>query len=298
MYGKGGIDEAIAALAARQGGAISRKQLMALGCDRWEIDYRVRIGRLHCVHRGVYAVGHVVLGIDGRRWAAVLAYAPASALSHAAAGAAFGFRRSNAAVIDVTVAGTGRKPQPGIRLHRRKAIADDELTTLDGLPITTAARTLLDLSASGVRGRPLATAVDRAEQSGVLDFADLALLLDRYAGRAGVPALRDALDRYAGGDARSALEEIVGELCAVHGIPRPQENVVVLGKVRDFYWPEARLVVEADSYAWHRSPDAMADDRRRDVELTLAGIRTLRFTWSQANRRRSYVVSALRSAFA
>ncbi len=121
MYGKGGIDLAIADLARRQGGAISRKQLMALGCNRAAIDYRVRIGRLHPIHRGVYAVGHVVLGIEGRRWGAVLAYGPVSALSHAAAGAAFGFRRSNAAMLDVTVVGTGRRPQPGIRLHRRKA---------------------------------------------------------------------------------------------------------------------------------------------------------------------------------
>ena len=298
MYGKGGIDQAIADLARRQGGAISRKQLMALGCDRAAIDYRVRIGRLHVIHRGVYAVGHVVLGIEGRRWAAVLAYAPTSALSHAAAGSAQGFRRSNAAAIDVTVVGTGHKLRPGIRLHRRKAIPADEVTTLHGLRITTPARTLLDLAADGLRGRPLATAVDRAEQSGVLDFADLAVLLDRYAGRPGTPALREALDRYAGGDARSALEEIIGELCFQHGFPRPQENVVVLGRVRDFYWPAARLVVEADSYAWHRSPEAMADDRERDAELTLAGIRSLRFTWSQAHRRRSYVVAALRSAFA
>ena len=223
----------------------------------------MRVGRLHRIHRGVYAVGHVVLGIEGRRWAAVLASGPASALSHAAAAAALGFRRSSASEIDVTVVGTGRKPQPGIRLHRRKAIAADELTTLDGLPITTAARTLLDLAAGGLRGRRLGTALDRADQSGVLGFADLAILLERYAGRPGVPALREALEQYAGGDARSALEEIVGELCAAHGLPRPQENVVVLGKVRDCYWPEARLVVEADSY-----------------------------------RRRSYVVSALRSAFA
>ena len=113
-----------------------------------------------------------------------------------------------------------------------------------------------------------------------------------------MPVLRDALERYSGGDARSALEEIIGELCVAHAIPRPRENVTVLGKVRDFYWPEARLVVEADSYAWHRSPQAMADDRQRDVELTLAGIRTLRFTWSQATPAAAYVVSALRSAFA
>jgi len=198
----------------------------------------------------------------------------------------------------VTVVGTGRKPQAGIRLHRRRAVAADEITTLDGLPITTPARTLLDLAAGGLDGRRLGTALDRAEQSDVLEFADLAVLLDRYAGRRGTPALRDALARYAGGDARSELEEIIAELCADHGIPRPQENVAVLGQVRDFYWPRARLVVEADSYGWHRSADAMADDRQRDVELTLAGIRTLRFTWSQATRRRAYVVSALRSAFA
>ena len=86
-------------------------------------------------------------------------------------------------------------------------------------------------------------------------------------------------------------------MCAATRLPRPQENVVVLGKVRDFYWPEARLVVEADSYAWHRSPDALADDRQRDAELTLAGIRTLRFTWSQVTRRRAYVIATLDSAF-
>ena len=130
----------------------------------------------------------------------------------------------------------------------------------------------------------------------MLEFADLAVLLERYAGRPGTPALREALDRYAGGDARSALEEIIAGLCADHGIPRPQENVVVLGRVRDFFWPEALLVVEADSYTWHRSPTSMADDRERDAELTLAGIRTLRFTWSHATRRRAWVAGTVRKA--
>ena len=256
----------------------------------------MQVGRLHRIHRGVYCVGHRVVGVPGRRWAAVLAYEPKAALSHAGCGSAFGFRRSDAAVIDVTVVGTGRRPQPGIRLQRRKAIPADELTTLEGLPVTTPARTLLDLAATGVRGRSLATAVDRAEQLGVLDFADLAVLLDRYAGRPGTPALREALERYAGGDAHSVLEEIIAELCIDVGIPRPQENVVILGRVRDFFWPDARLVVEADSYAWHRSPTAMADDRERDAELTLAGIRTLRFTWSQVTRRRAWVASTIRAA--
>ena len=71
------------------------------------------------------------------------------------------------------------------------------------------------------------------------------------------------------------------------GLPRPLENCVIEGKVRDFYWPHARLVVEADSYSCHRSPSALDDDRERDVTLTLAGYRTLRFTWEQVTRRRS-----------
>src|SRR5215207_10179723 len=232
MSGKSGTDHAIAASAKRQGGVISCGQLMALGCTRSDIDYRARTGRLHRIHRGVYAVGHQVLGLPGRRWAAVLAYAPDAGLSHAAAGAAYGLRRSNAAGLDVTVLGLGRRAQAGIRLHPRQAIAADEFTTLDGLPITTPARTLLDLSAGGLRGRRLAAAVDRAERLALLEFADLARLVERYAGRPGCPALREALAAYLGGDARSELEEVIGDVCAARGIPRPQENVVVLGRVR------------------------------------------------------------------
>jgi very-short-patch-repair endonuclease len=106
------------------------------------------------------------------------------------------------------------------------------------------------------------------------------------------------LARYRPGDTRSELEELVVELCDAHDLPRPLENCVIEGKVRDFYWPHARLVVEADSYSWHRSPSALNDDRERDVALTLAGYRTLRFTWEQVTRRRRYVAAAILRAFA
>jgi very-short-patch-repair endonuclease len=70
---------------------------------------------------------------------------------------------------------------------------------------------------------------------------------------------------------------VVG-LCEAHGIPRPQSDVVVHGRTRDFHWPDANLVVEVDSYRWHHSPAALDDDRERDVQLMLAGVRFLRFT--------------------
>src|SRR5215217_7621416 len=286
-------DAAIAAIADRQGGVVSRSNLLRLGFSASAVDHRVRTGRLHPFHRGVYSVGHRVVGADGRRWAAVLACGPGAVLSHASAAAAWDIRASAAGTIHVTVGPTGRSKRPGIRLHWRRVLPADEITQLSGLPITTPARTLLDLAASGLRGRRLEAALDRAELLRLLDFADLQRLLARYPGRPGTPSLKAVLARYRAGDTRSVLEALVAELCDAHGLPRPQENCVIEGKVRDFYWPHARLVVEADSYAWHRSPSALNDDRERDVELTLAGYRTLRFTWEQVTRRRAYVVGAL-----
>jgi very-short-patch-repair endonuclease len=99
-------------------------------------------------------------------------------------------------------------------------------------------------------------------------------------------------------DARSELERLLDRLCAERGIPRPQANVVVHGRIRDFVWPEQGLVVEADSYGWHRSPDALDADRERDVELTLAGLRGLRFTHEQITARPAYVAGAILAALA
>lgn len=285
-------DEAIAAIADRQGGTVARIQLIALGLSASAIDRRLRCGRLHLLHRGVYSVGHRVVGVDGRRWAAVLACGDGAVLSHGSAAAEWAIRASASPTSDVTVGRSGRATRDRIRLHWR-SLPPDETTRLDGLPITTPARTLLDLSASGLRGRPLEASVDRAERQRLLDFADLHRLLARYPARPGSPSLRAVLARYHPADTRSELEEIVLELCDAHGLPRPQVNCVIEGKVRDFYWPGSRLVVEADSYSWHRSPSALNDDRERDVELTLAGYRSLRFTWEQVTRRRAYVADAI-----
>ena len=118
-------------------------------------------------------------------------------------------------------------------------------------------------------------------------------LLAGHRGAVGAAALRKVVAKYdpAAVDTRSELEDLLVELCDVHGILRPSCNVVVEGWVRDFYWPHARLVVEADSYTYHRSPAALADDRERDVSLTLAGIRSLRFTGEQLRNRARYVVA-------
>jgi predicted transcriptional regulator of viral defense system len=289
-----GIDHAIAALAQRQHGFVEHGQLLVLGLSPSAIGRRVDAGRLHRRYRGVYAVGHRRTGIEGEWWGAVLAYAPDGVLSHASAAAAFSLLRSTALHI---TAGGGRKRRPGIVFHRRRSLPMDETTQLDGLPITTPARTLLDIAATGLNRTRLELAVDRAEKQRLLDFADLHALLARYAGARGTPSLKAVLASYSDPlDVRSELEALVLELCDAHGLPRPMVNCVIEGEVRDFCWPSRRLVVEADSYAWHRSPAALNADRERDVVLTLAGWRVLRFTYAQVTRRRAWVGRSIVSA--
>jgi hypothetical protein len=131
-----------------------------------------------------------------------------------------------------------------------------------------------------------------------LDFSDLHRLLDRHRGRPGVPAVSALLGRYTPGtvDTRSVLEELMLELSDAHGIPRPLTNALVAGRRRDFFWPDAPLVVEADSYRWHRSPGRLTADRVRDVELTLAGIPFLRFSYKQITEASGAVAEAIRAA--
>ena len=298
MEGQLALDRIIAMLAERQGGVVARRQLVAAGLSAKAIDSRIARGRLYPVHRGVYAVGHRVIGPIGLRWAAVLAIGDGAALSHGSAGDACGLRASASRTMHVTVTTrAGRSRRPGIRVHRRTLPAD-EFTTLDGLPITTPARTLIDLAASGLRGRALEAALDHAEIALRIDWAEMGRLLERHAGRPGVHVLDAMLAGYAPGsvDTRSKLEEIVLELCDELAIPRPQVNVVIEGKVRDFFWPDAALVVEADGYRYHRSPTVFNDDRERDVLLTLAGLRTLRFTYDQCTKRRTYVKTSILAA--
>ena len=117
-------------------------------------------------------------------------------------------------------------------MHRPLELPSDEVTSLRGLPITTPARTLLDLAVTGIRD--LDTVLDRAEQQRLIDFAELHKLLERYPRRPGTRSLKAQLDRYRGPiDARSLLERLVHELCDAHGLPLPNVNCVIEGRVRD-----------------------------------------------------------------
>jgi very-short-patch-repair endonuclease len=286
MRHKSATDVAIAALANGQHGVVARRQLLALGLSHETIARRSRSGRLHLLHRGVYAVGHRVLTVEGRWMAAVLAGGDGAVLSHASAAAAWDLRPVGAGAIHITIPGDpGRKPRAGIRLHRSRTLTPDDTTTHRAIPITTPVRTIIDL-ASTLTGRPLEHALDRAEQQRLVDFADLAT-------RPLPRSLQAVLSTYHATVTRSELEERVLKLCADHGLPRPEVNTRIEGVEVDFVWRDARLIVEVDGYAYHRSPTTFESDRERDVILSVAGWQVLRFTWAQLTRRPAWVARAV-----
>src|SRR3712207_5596134 len=166
MRPKSQVERFVADLAARQHGVVAHWQLVELGLSPEAIQRRVRAGGLHRIHRGVYAVGHPRINGNGRWMAAALAHGPLAVLSHRTAAAVHALLRSTSPSAHVTVPANGRRSRKGIVLHQG-ALPDGERAMVDGLPVTTVARTLLDLAADN--DPLLDRAVEQAELLHVLD---------------------------------------------------------------------------------------------------------------------------------
>ena len=265
-------------LAARQHGVVSRAQLTAMGFGRGAIGLRIERGRLHRLHAGVYAVGHTSLTDQGRFLAAVLVGGLGAALSHRAAAAHWGILRSRIGDVEVTST-RRRRSRPGLRVYR-SYLPPDEITTLDGIPVTTVPRTLLDLAGIVPPGQ-LARAVNEAEIRRLWDSLSLVDLLHRHPRRPGAAAIRAVLGGSAG-ITRSDLEDAFLPLLRSAGLPRPATNVWLNVSGRwieaDCLWRKQRLIVELDGRATHANRRAFETDRARDRALTAAGWRVVRIT--------------------
>jgi hypothetical protein len=272
-------DDALAALAARQHGVVAYRQLLELGFGRRAIQSRVARGRLHRVHLAVYAVGHSALSGNGRLLAAVLACGPGALLSHWSAGAHWQLLPTSRSAVDVTVPSRTRAGNRGIVVHQARHLHPDDGTVREGIPVTSVARTLLDL-AEVVRPRQLERAVEEAERLRLFDLRDLEELCERSRGRRGLRPLRAVLGGAVGEPpaTRSELERRFLDLCREAGLPRPAVNLAAAGFEVDALWPRQRLVVELDGHAFHGTRAAFERDRVRDAELQLAGYRVLRLT--------------------
>jgi hypothetical protein len=281
------LDTRIAAAADRDHGVIDAAGLHALGASTRQIQHRVATGRLIVLYRGVYAVGHRRLTLEGRWLAAVKACGPGAVLSHRDAAALWDLLPAIRAAIHITVPPTGRAKRNGLVLHRC-LIDADSVTVRNRITVTTPTRTLVDLASTATRAQ-LIRAVEAAQHHHLLDLPSMR---SAAAGRPGAKALieltQDELPH-----TRSELEAAFLAVLDAAGIERPVMNVVIHGREVDAYWPDRSLAVELDSRRHHLSPRAFEQDRRRDGDLHRHGIATLRFTYAQITRDPGWVVKTL-----
>jgi predicted transcriptional regulator of viral defense system len=281
-------------LAERQHGVVSRQQLLDLGVGPQAVRHRWATGRLVRVRRGVYALGHRALRPQGRWMAAVLACGPGAVLSHGSAARLWGIRPWSGDV-EVTIATDRGRKVDDVIAHRAE-VSDWEVTTEDAIPVTTVARTLLDLAAV-VPPHHLRRAVERAEQLELFDLRGVERVLaahPRRKGRRRLVALLDDACRHDLATTRSDVEAAFLQLCLDDGLPRPIVNHINNGTEVDFRWPEHRLVIEIDGWATHRTRKAFVDDRVRDRALVRDGERVVRFAAAEVLRARRGVAAEVR----
>lgn len=267
---------------------IHRRQLLSLGLHPSAIDRRVAAGRLHVMHHGVYALGHRVVTLRGRWMAAVLACDQGAVLSHRDAAALLGLRPPSGQLMEVTARGAHERE--GIHAYRH-ALLPDEVTTVDNIPTTTWARTLIDLAAV-LPPHQLARALEQAEILRIFDLTELAPLLDRHARRPGVPALKRALQAHHPDThpTRTDLEALLVHLCHQAGLPLPtalNASFDLSDGQRiepDAIWHHHKVIVEVDGFETHGTRARFESDRVRDAELQILGWRVLRTTWLQLER--------------
>lgn len=281
----------LAELANRQHGVVAWRQLRALGFSSSAIDRMLARGQLHLLHRGVYAVGHRNVSRSGRFLAACLA--TDGVLSHRSAGALLHIVNYDGP-IEVTVPTKGRR-QPTLLLHCA-VLPPDEITVIDGIPVTTTPRTLLDLAAV-LPGHRLERAVGQAEILRLTDALSVPDLIARHPGRRGSRALAALVEEPAPVLA-SELEHRYLAFTEQFGLPHGETNASRSGYEVDVVYERQRVMVELDGRAFHATRLAFEADRERDRHLAAQGWRVIRLTWRQIERDAERVAADLRAILA
>lgn len=275
-------DAIVASVATRQHGVLTADQLARAGLSPAGVTRRLTAGRLHRIHRGVYAVGHRNLSNEGKWIAAVLASGEGAVLSHTSAAELWGIRRirrpsgsGDPNAVHVTVPSTaGQAKRDGITLHRSTTLSASSCTRRSSIPVTTPARTLADLQ----------RIISPARFSAALREAEFLRL--------------PIGDHFETSRTRSELEEAFLTLCRRHRLPQPAVNARVDRYEVDFLWREQSLIVEVDGWTSHGTRSAFEEDRARDTRLSVLGHRVVRFTWRNIDEDPRQVARTIRGLLA
>jgi very-short-patch-repair endonuclease len=294
------VERVLREVGVAQHGVAGRAQLLARGLGPDVIDRMIRSGRLVVLHRGVYQVGPLPVARAAEA-GAVLRCGNTSRISHRSAAALHNLLDADRVPREVEVTMSRRRHRRirGVRIHRVRDLRPDEVTIVDGLPVTTPARTLLDIAETPGAGRVVEQAFATALRRGLVTRDEVRRMVERHPRHRGAPLLRQLLDAEKGpAFTRSEAEEkMLGIVRRAH-LPRPEVNAMVLAHEVDFLWRRESLIAEVDGYAFHGSPRSFAEDRRRDAELVAAGYRVVRFTWADLTDTHLATVARLAQALA
>lgn len=277
-------------LARRQASLVQRSAALELGMTEAEIEHRLRRGYWQRLHPGVYLVGVSEPSWEQRARAAVLA-APGSVLSHRAAGRWWALDGLADEVVDLTIPHAGGARVQGAKVHRARSLSAPDVTVHSGVPITTVGRTLLDLGRY-LGPRHLEIALESALRRGITSADALAGLAAGSDARVpGVKVLRAVLvGREPGRPAGSAAEVEFALALRIGGAP-PGERQYVLKLpqgttyVLDRAWPDLKVAVEIDGFAFHSGRQQHSADLVRQNEIVRAGWTLLRYAPSQVAAR-------------
>ena len=272
-------------------GVVTRAQLLGAGITTAEIEQRLRTGALLREHRGVYRVGHRAPGIEASYLAAVWACGDGALLSGRAAGHLLGIVKGRAPAPEVT-APTERRVR-GVTTHRSRGIGSSDATTWRGIPVTSVARTLVDLAAL-LSTAELARACHEAGVRHGTTPAQVEAVLARRPKSPGAAKLR----RIMRGDEHVTLSKLEARFLAVlrdAGLVLPQTNRSHGGRRVDCHWPKERLVLELDGYRYHHSRHAWEQDRRREREVRARGEEFRRYTYGDVFDEPQVMLAELRA---
>lgn len=286
-------DAAIARLAAANDELVDRSVLLDEGFARAAIDRRVQIGRLRVLHPGVYFAGHGEPSRTQIHLAAVLATGTGSASGLSSAAELWRLLAAAPGPPHVVRAGPRRRGPAGIVVHHATHLPPTETAVHRGIPVTTPARTLLDLAAADHPGLELA--LDEAFALRLVQRPELDALA--ASGRRGGARLRRLLEASEGYTRKGAEREMRGLVLKAQ-LPLPVFNHLLAGRERDAVWLEHRIVLEIDGFATHGGQRAFHADRRRDQDVAAAGYLPLRATWPQLTGEPEALVARLAAALA
>lgn len=280
------IDAVITRLAAANRRQIGREQLVSLGVSDHAIARRPWLSR---VHHGVYSAGGPPR--TGLEWAAaaLLACGEDAAICHGSAMTLWGMWKRWQLPIHVTVTGD-RRPKD-IKVHHLRCLSDRDVRIRHDLRVTSPARTLLDM-APLMPEAALKRRVNEARRAEILTLADVADMVERFPRHHGARRLRPLLD-VRGGPTRAEWEDEFPAFCGQYELPEPVLSVMVAGYEADALFPNEKVVVELDSWEFHRDREAFESDRDRDADRLAAGFVTIRITWERIKFRSAREASRL-----